>query len=275
MCMWLVDPINFIQPRYCAERLCSEDQAHQGAVGEPHTRDSWPLVYGGGYAEVGKVFQHFGENYHQVLQEVPRVPLQASQHPINQFDQWCCFRRPNNSQTKRLIPFIDAPHMFGRPWQYDENKQEYYVIYEDNAASKKEDALRQVDETDLGDFWLRHIEPICACTPRSSKWISPEITGSCWSIELLTSNIGFCINNFWQITSLLKNIWCFSSMMNDLFPSNPTVQPTLSFNCHIQGEEIEESSWRTARWTREDPKCRSCPRSGGLQGVGFCLNQHV
>ena len=85
--MWLVDPINFIQPRYCAERLCSEDQAHQGAVGEPHTRDSWPLVYGGGYAEVGKVFQHFGENYHQVLQEVPRVPLQASQHPINQFDQ--------------------------------------------------------------------------------------------------------------------------------------------------------------------------------------------
>ena len=50
--------------------------------------------------------------------------------------------------------------MFGRPWQYDENKQQYYVIYEDKAARKKEDALRHIDETDLGDFWLRHIEPI-------------------------------------------------------------------------------------------------------------------
>ena len=49
--------------------------------------------------------------------------------------------------------------MFGRPWKYDEKKTEYYVIYEDRTAHKKEDSQRQKDETDLGEFWLNHICP--------------------------------------------------------------------------------------------------------------------
>ena len=48
---------------------------------------------------------------------------------------------------------FDTNHVFGRPWQYNEQISEYYIILEDKTLVKKSDTTRHTEETDLGDTW--------------------------------------------------------------------------------------------------------------------------
>ena len=41
-----------------------------------------------------------------------------------------------------------------RPWRYNDQVDEFYIIYEDKSSHKKAETLREQDETDLGESWL-------------------------------------------------------------------------------------------------------------------------
>ena len=43
-----------------------------------------------------------------------------------------------------------------RPWKYNDQVNEYYVVTDDRTLHKKSDTKRDVDETDLGESWQKY-----------------------------------------------------------------------------------------------------------------------
>ena len=49
--------------------------------------------------------------------------------------------------------YIDHPPG-PRPWRYDDDVEEFYVVTEDKTAHKKAERTKELEETELADSWL-------------------------------------------------------------------------------------------------------------------------
>ena len=49
---------------------------------------------------------------------------------------------------------VPCSHPDRRPWRYNENVSEYYVVLDDKLMQKMADTTRETEETALADSWL-------------------------------------------------------------------------------------------------------------------------